>query len=394
MALSQITINRGQGGLGRPLTSNDHISGFTMPFVNANLPAGFTTTDRIKIVYSIAELEALGVAEGATNMKRLWYHVNQFFLIQPNGKLYVQLTDSTAITYLETVTLQHFANGEIKQIAYYDGQTTFAGSSVTTLQTGATTLEGEQMPVSILYTANMQATSTLGALPDMRALAAKNVSVIVGEDGASTGAALAVSEAKSLSCIGTCLGVLSLSAVHENIGWIEKFNLVQGLELDEPAFTIGTAAVLVKTQTNAALTALNDYGYIFTKKQIGINGTYFNDSPTAIAATSDYAYIESNRTIDKAIRGINAKMLPNLNSPLYVTSAGLLTEDVISKFKNDCSLALESMDIDGEISAFKVTINPLQNVLSTGKLSIGVKIVPVGVARQIEINIGFAVKIS
>ena len=46
------------------------------------------------------------------------------------------------------------------------------------------------------------------------------------------------------------------------------------------------------------------------------------------------------------------------------------------------------------IKAFKVTINPLQNVLSTGKLSIGVKIVPVGVARQIEINIGFAVKVS
>ena len=87
-------------------------------------------------------------------------------------------------------------------------------------------------------------------------------------------------------------------------------------------------------------------------------------------------------------------MLPNLNSPLYVTNAGLLTEDVIAKFKNDCSLALETMDIDGEISAFKVTINPLQNVLSTGKISIGVKIVPVGVARQIEINIGFAVKVS
>ena len=85
MALSQITINRGQGGLGRPLTSNDHISGFTMPFVNANLPAGFTTTDRIKVVYSIAELEALGVAEGAANMKRLWYHVNVRSIDRFNG---------------------------------------------------------------------------------------------------------------------------------------------------------------------------------------------------------------------------------------------------------------------------------------------------------------------
>jgi hypothetical protein len=51
------------------------------------------------------------------------------------------------------------------------------------------------------------------------------------------------------------------------------------------------------------------------------------------------------------------------------------------------------MDIDGEISDYKVIINPLQDVLTTSKLSIAIKIVPVGVAREIEINIGFAVNV-
>jgi hypothetical protein len=51
------------------------------------------------------------------------------------------------------------------------------------------------------------------------------------------------------------------------------------------------------------------------------------------------------------------------------------------------------MEREGEISKFAVTINPAQDVLTTSKISIAVKIVPVGVAREIEVNIGFAVSL-
>ena len=79
---------------------------------------------------------------------------------------------------------------------------------------------------------------------------------------------------------------------------------------------------------------------------------------------------------------------------MYVQDDGTLTEDVISKFKNDAEIALEQMERDGELSAFSVTINPNQNVLTTSKIAMAIKLVPVGVAREIEINIGFAVSIS
>lgn len=393
MAQPTISFNRGQGGLGRPLATNDHISGFIMPFVNANLPAGFSTTDRIKIVYSIAEVESLGITQAGTYTKLLWYHLNQFFKRQPLGKLYIHLIDSTAVTFAEVETLQNYAGGEIRQIAYYNVLSSFSASNLTTIQSSCTTLEGINKPVQVLYACNFQAISSIGSLADLRALSNKNVSVVIGEDGDNLGSALALSEAKSVTCIGTALGVLSASNVHENIGWIEKFNVVENGEFNEPALAIGTTTVLVKSQSQSSLDGLNDKGYIFLNKQVGFDGTYFNDSPTAISETSDYAYIENNRTIDKAIRNVRVFLLPSLNAPLYVNQDGTLSEDVISKFKNDCERALEQMDIAGEISDYKVIINPLQDVLTTSKLSIAIKIVPVGVAREIEINIGFAVNV-
>jgi hypothetical protein len=393
MGLPTITINRGQGGLGRPLTSKDHVSGFVMPFVNASLPVGFSTTDRIKIVYSISELEALGVTKAGADTKVLWYHVNQFFAKQPKGKLFVMLADSTAITSADIKTLQYFADGEIRQMAFYNPLTAFSTSICNSLQTHATTLESENMPLSVIFAGNFQGVSTLGSLSDLKALSNKNVSVVVGEDGAGEGKALADAMSYSITCIGATLGTIANAEVFRNIGHVGRFNQVDGTEFDVPALAINTTTTLVKDQSSSALNDLHDKGYIFLKKYTGYTGTFYNDAPTAIANTSDYSTIENNRTMDKAVRGIRNYLLPFQNAPLYVNEDGTLTEDVIALYKNETERALEQMERDGEISKFSVTINPAQNVLTTSKISIAIKVVPVGVAREIEVNIGFAVSL-
>lgn len=395
MALPKISINRGKGGLGRPLASKDHISGFIMPFTTANLPTGFGASDRIKIIFSIDEAEALGIVEGGSNGVNIaWYHINQFFVNQPKGKLYVYLIDDVSIDYGSMEELQNFANGEIRQVGFYDGGTALSTTNLNSIQTACDTLEAEDKPLSVIYAGNTQGVADLGSLPDLRALSNKNVSVVIGEDGNASGKALADSLSQSITCLGACLGAIAFSKVHENIGWVDKFNMVDGAEFDVPAISITATTVYVKDQSVSALDSLNDKGYIFLKKHVGIDGSYFNDSPCANAVSSDYAYIENNRTIDKAIRGVRTFMLPNINSPLYVQDDGTLTEDTISRFKNDSERALEQMERDGELSAFLVTINPAQDVLTTSKISIAIKLVPVGVAREIEINIGFAVSVS
>ena len=48
---------------------------------------------------------------------------------------------------------------------------------------------------------------------------------------------------------------------------------------------------------------------------------------------------------------------------------------------------------DGELSAFEVLIDPNQPVLSTGTLVLTIKLVPIGIANQIIVNIGFTTQI-
>jgi len=397
MGLPKISINRGKGGLGRPLPGKDHISGFIMPFVNANLPSGFATTSfatRTKTFFSISEAETAGITQAGTDTKILWYHLDQYFKKQPKGEIYVHLADSTLYDFSEIENLQNFADGNIRQCAYFDYGVDFASANANTLQTSATNMESDNKPMSIIYQADFESIADISSLADLRALSNKNVAVCIGEDGDGAGADLRVSESKTIGCVGALLGAVSASKVHENIGWVDKFNMVDGSEFDVPALGLSSGTVLVKDQASSALDSLHDKGYIFLRKHTGFDGSYFNDSSCAVSVTSDYAFIESNRTIDKAIRGVRAKMIPNINSPLYVQDDGTLTEDVISKFKNDAEIALEQMERDGELSAFSVTINPNQDVLTTSKIAMAIKLVPVGVAREIEINIGFAVSIS
>jgi hypothetical protein len=86
--------------------------------------------------------------------------------------------------------------------------------------------------------------------------------------------------------------------------------------------------------------------------------------------------------------------LPDLNAPLVVNSDGTLKDATVSYFEALGQNATDQMEKDGEISASKVTVDPAQDVLTTSQLTVSCKIVPVGVARNIVVNIGFTVSIQ
>ena len=193
---------------------------------------------------------------------------------------------------------------------------------------------------------------------------------------------------KAIGCVGTLLGAVSAAAVHENIGWVQKFNL--GGEFAEPMLMNGKA---VEELTQTDKNGLNNKRLIFPLKHVGDEGTYFNDSHTAIKPTHDFAYIENNRTIDKAIRNVRTNLLPQLNSPLTVLD-GKLSPDTVKFFENLCSQPLERMRNNGELSAFGVAIDPQQPILESSTLNIALQLIPRGVARQIKVTVGFTTKLS
>lgn len=391
MALNDVVFVKSTSGLGRPLAGQDHISGFLV--YNNTLPAGFTTTNNVLIFYSISDAVAAGIAQGSGTTGVYWYHINEFFKMQPKGVLYFGIFPVPASTYdfAELVTLQNFASGKIRQAGIYC-TITFATSQLTAIQTQAAALEAQHKPLQVLYAADISGVTNLGTLTDLTTLNAPRVTLVISQDGAGAGAALYTSTAKSITTIGNALGAVASASVHECIGWPLKFPASDGVENDTLAFANGT---LFRTLSYSLLSTLDSYGYLFLLKIQDYDGSYYNNSYTAVTATSDYRTIENNRTYDKAIRGVRAAMVPYIAAPIYVNPAdGTLSEDTIKFFEGLANQPITQMEADGELSGHKVVINPAQNVLSTSKLTLTLLNVPVGVARQIQVNVGFTTKLS
>jgi len=321
------------------------------------------------------------------------YHLSEMFRVNPGVKLYVGIFDvPQGWTFDELETMQNFTIGKIRQVGIFLKDVVFAAGHMSQIQTVLNTLDTLHKPISsVLYAADISGVTNLTTLSDLAALTNEKVSAIIGQDGANTGAALYTEKGYSITCLGAALGAVSLAAVNQNIGWVRKFNMSDGNELEEPAIANGT---LMNTLSSNAITAIDVKNYIFLKKHIGATGTYFNDSWTAVARTSDYGNIEANRTMDKAIRGVRFYVLPEVNAPVYVDpSTGKLAIDYVKYLESIAGQALTEMESAKELSGWKVVIDPAQNVLSTSQIDITIVNVPVGVSRNIKIKISYSTQI-
>lgn len=393
MGLSKVTVNVGADGLGRRPINKDKISGLL--FFNGTVPSGFASV-AIKKVYSLSEAETLGLAQGSSSSGVEWYHVSEYFRGNPDGELWIGYfaVPGGSYDFTEIKTMLLAAGGEIRLLGVYANALTYASSQCTTIQGVLDGLDAAYKQVSVLYAPDTAAiTSVTGwsSIADTRALTAKKVTVVIAEDGSGAGAALAASKAYSITCLGLALGCISRASVEQSIGNPQNFNISDGTEMELPALGNGD---LVSAITSSVLGGLKDKGYLVARKyQPDISGTYFERCPTAIAATSDYAWIETNRTIDKAIRGVRTVLIPQLNATLLLKSDGTLRDDTVGFFQDLAQGPIDQMAAADEISAGKVLIDPTQNVLSTSQLAITIKIVPVGIAEEIIVNIGLTTSI-
>lgn len=507
MGLNDIQFIKGQGGLGRPLPGEDHISGLVI--YTASLPSGFSSSARIKKIFSVADAEALGIlntyadeikatgsylvttpgtngdtvefkvnepfsksvslgiytktatestaalvaaaiaavinlgssvhgytatvstatvtiiarkglgaylntgtplsatlSAGATlagtltafsggvgSKQAVWhYHIAEYFRLQPKGVLYVGMFAVPApYVFSEITTVQNFANGTIRQIGVYKDSAAFAVADLTAIQAEVSVnCDAKHKPLSVLYGADMVSITDMSTLTDLGALNNPKVSAVISQDAGAEGAVLALAYGKSVTNLGALLGAVSAAKVSEDVAWVSKFNISNGTECDTIGFANGQLFTAV---SDNLVSQLDTYRYIFLRKFVGVAGSYFNDSHTAVTRSSDYAFIEDSRTIDKAIRGVYASLLPDLNGPIELNSDGTLSDVSVEYLTSKAGLNLDQMVRDGELSAHEVSISPTQNVLSAGKLVVGVELLQIGVARAITVNIGFVLSL-
>jgi len=437
--MNGITFQREQGGLGRRAEGEDHVS--TLLFYGAeaaHLP-------KLLDIYSLEDAERSKVSMAKTPI--VYYHIAEFFRVAAGSRLLVRAVADEKYDgkFEEVKQMQQHAAGAIRQIGVWDGyrNTTHVGN----LNKACEELAAMNMPLSAVIAYRLT-TEALKALLNLGANVHPRVSVCIAQDGGGLGAFLYKNgdvNKPAVTAIGACMGAIARAKVHESIAWVEKQNMVSttyggkmtadllnelevnmaavdakmitksytksnkddeklpiqkkidelktlAKELDVAAFVDGT---LMTDLLLTDLDVMSSKRYLFLRKHVGQAGSYWNDSFTADKPESDYGYIENNRTIDKAVRGIYKALLPHLSGPIHVdANTGRVSVGTITFLETLAEDTLVRMERDGELSGFNVIIDPNQSILGTSKLAVVVKLIPVGVLREIAVSIGFTIKIE
>ena len=358
-------------------------------YLNTNTPLSYTLSAGATLAVTMVAFSG-----GVGSRQAVWYyHISEFFRGNPSGKLWVGFFPIPApYLFAEITLLQAAAGGTIRQVGIYKDASPYALADLTAIDVQIKTYnDARHKPLSALYGADLSGTANITTIADASTLTANKASSIIGQDGAGQGALLYLTYGKSITQLGIALGMLSLSAVSEDFGEPAKFNISNGTENSVPAFANG---VLLSdpSLSDSALDAIDSKRHIFGQLYIGFAGTFFNENHCAITAASDYAYINDNRVIDKACRGIYTALIPYLKSRLIKNADGTLATTTIAFLETQCLAPLYQMARDGDLSAVDasdVYIDPTQNVTSTNLLVITTFLNEDGIARNISIPISY-----
>lgn len=404
--MADLRIIKRNGGLGRREPVLDMVSGLIQHGLAVSGKIALNEVHRLNSLPDALNL-GLDAAYDAANSVLVHYHIKEFFRRNPNGELWIVLVDQsvtqwdllvdpTQTSYAKKLLIE--AGGRVRQLGVAfnpDGSytATLAGGLDDQIQdviTQAQLLAEDEFnlgrPLEIIIEGK-SFNGTAGSADDLRARnsPAPDVSVVIAAD-------LDISALDPLyaghAALGTVLGDISAASVHENIGWVEKFRVDTNGIYTRPGLSSNLS---VNSYTPSALEVLKDKGYILAKPYNSYPGVYWNDSPTCCPASSDFAFIENNRTIKKAARLVRTKLMPRVSSPVKVSEEGKLDKIVIDSFEAAGREALDPMARANEISVpADVYVDPDQDVLSTSKLEVRFSLIPMGVARTIEASIGFA----
>jgi hypothetical protein len=409
MPRPNVTINKTNGNLGRRTPSTDAVFGavISAPAISGT---GNMQNGVVYAMVSIKDATAIGItaAYDAAHTVLVYYRLNRFFQRNPNAKLYVlfapqtaKLADMVDVAQSYATTLLKSQNGAIKYCWIARNP---ASGYTPTLSGGLDddvlnaipnaqalyTSEAGQFRYAGFLIEGRSFNGTAAAATSLRTLTATNVSVTIAADPATSGLNAAYA---GYAAVEDVAGIISLAAVSQDPG-----ELIPAFNLQNTGLKMFATAGLSSNQTvnsyaDADLDALNDKGYIFPDVTAGITGYYLNDSHTCAAiADNDFAYIENNRTVEKAMFLIRTAILPRVKSRMYADpTSGQLAPKTCKAIETTGNASLAPMQTDGDISGgIDTYVDPAQNLLATSNLDVEATFIPVPIGRQITINLGFS----
>lgn len=409
MSFEGVKINKLNGGLGGQNPTNDAVFALAYVVPIASMPAGTVHNTAYQLLQA-KDAENLGfnAALDASADILVFNEVSEHFRLAPDSILHLIPVPSglTPVAILNQPAFKAAIRtaSDVKVLG-------IMGTTETHLQLfpllegvqswiNSFRLEHRLIDAVVLEGKGTAVASLVSAYLDNRTKVAPNVAVAIAQDPAV--AALDVAYAKYAS-VGAVLGMLAVRLVNENLGSVNVINK-PSIKKGDATYPLNGATqwlsaalsdgTLVSSLSMADQTLLTTKGYIFAGNYNGFPGTYFNGSPTCVELASDYAYIERNRTWNKAARLIRTTLLPEVKGVVKKDPAtGYIRSSTVSRWEGLVLKALTRMEIADEISGKAVYINPKQILSETAPLVVNTQLVIDGIVFQFDVDLGLVNKV-
>lgn len=389
-----VNIFEANGQLGIPQADKDGVVGLVC---SAIAVAGKFALGDVLELYSKEDAEALGITEAydTDNSLGLWHHIRDFYAEAGAGAKLFILPVATSVTMSEMAEESPYARylidatkGEIRVLGIsksgpsleFDGG--IDETAVSAIEMAAPLSEESfrnHRPISIIIEGKGY-TGNIGDLENLRAAAGPNanrVSVYLGQGDLGGDSAN----------IGLLLGRLAAIPVQRNAGRLKDGPLA----IETISLSDGTSIADISSDTLEAITAK---GYIVPRAYDTEPGFYFDDDPTCTPITDDYAWIHRGRPMDKVHRLVNARFTKELkDDPDVDEETGYMKPSVIKMLQSKCETDISTNMLKPtakEISGVTVFIDPAQNILSGADIVTKLRVVPKGMNRGFDIEIGYS----
>ena len=386
MALANVNINLGNGGLGRVSATDDGVAGLILSGVAVS---GKFELDKVYPLSSPRDLTNLGITE--TNNPLIYKEVNAFYKASGDGaELYLlAVEDTTTLTSICAVAdgspirqLINAAGGRIRLLGVNRiPDNTYTPVIDKEIDKDVITAAEAAQAVALSYASQMWPFRIL--LPVMgwsgktdtlykpRSASYNRVGLILASDGESGSIYSAA--------VGQVLGRAASVAVNVSVARVRSGSIVA-----EGYFTDGKTP----EEKRAIWDALDEAGYIFYRTYTGKAGYYLNDDHLAAPLSDDYSSLNLGRVIDKAIITAYTTYIDYIMDNVSVDEKGKIPVGVCKDFEA-AIIRTVNVQMANEISSFTAYINPAQNIISSGSMEINLTIVPTAILKEINVNLSF-----
>lgn len=395
MQLPRVKIQFLNGQLG---TVGESPDGLMALVCGASAVGDTFSLNKVYPVSSMDDFLALGVT--VENNAVLYKHVSEFYDEAGSGVKLILYPVSPTVTmaglcdYTKTGEgfIRHLItkqNGALRGIGIVNVNTNGGGASVNGLSPDVFTALPKAQQLTEWATTELYAPLFIALegygydetkeLKDLTQEKYNRVCVLIGD----------TEQGGSGACIGTMLGRAATIPVQRNIGRVKDGSLFP------TEMFIGSKKI---EENGGTVSDIYAKGYITPRKYVGRSGYYFTDDSMACDVTDDYAHLAPRRVIDKAYRVVYDTALDLMLDEIELNDDGTMLHGVVKSWQQTFENAINrqmsangELSVDEEGSGCQCYIDEKQNVVSTSRIQISVKVRPHGYSRYIDVDLGFLV---